>query len=110
MLGNAVFVVLLLSCLTESTFLPDAYTERDDLGPALRGTRNCGGGTRPCDADTRSGYEDPTKFRYESQIRPRYLGAGLNLAASSDLKGGLKSCGGTHHEFMIFYPACCTKL
>ena len=46
-------------------------------------------------------------LRYESQNRPQLLGASLKLAASLHFKVGLKSCGGTHHEFVLFYLACC---
>ncbi len=46
-------------------------------------------------------------LRYESQNLPHLFGAGLKGAASSHFKVDLKSCGGTHHELVIFYLACC---
>ncbi len=44
---------------------------------------------------------------YESQNRPQLLGAGLKLAARPQFKVGLKRCGGSHPEFVIFSLACC---
>ncbi len=49
-------------------------------------------------------------LRYESQNRLQLLGAGLKLAANSHFKVGLKSCGGTHHEFVFSTLLVATKL
>ena len=51
-------------------------------------------------------YDNLEELRYD---RPQLLGASLKLAVSSHFKVGLKSCGGTHHDLVIFYLACCCQ-
>ena len=50
--------------------------------------------------------QNPSFLRYESQNLPQLLGASLKLAASSQVKVGLRSCGGTRHDLLIFYLLC----